>query len=100
VGWFNDFGGSGGQPAGTGIADANGGIGRINVTFNPFSLSVSGLPQLLQAPLTPAQQLGALDFPNPNRCPGANDRPAADGSNPFTDGGTLNCNPNLVPPGP
>ena len=33
------------------------------------------------------------------RCPGALERDPGDGSTPFTDGGALNCDPDLVPPG-
>ena len=40
------------------------------------------------------------DIGNFRRCPGANERPTPDGSHPFTDGGTLNCDPSIVPPGP
>src|SRR5581483_6510858 len=43
VGWFNDFGTSG-------VVDANGGIGRISTTFNVFSLSASGVPNILGPP--------------------------------------------------
>ena len=34
------------------------------------------------------------------RCPGAATQPPADGSAPFTDGGSLDCDPALVLPGP
>ncbi|MGH2980555.1 MAG: MlaD family protein [Solirubrobacterales bacterium] len=96
-GWFDDFGHSG-------VVDANGGMGRIGTTFNLFSLSPPPLPggdpipDLLD-PLTPAEIEGALDIDNLSRCPGSNERPAPDGSNPFTDNGTLNCNPDEYPPG-
>jgi phospholipid/cholesterol/gamma-HCH transport system substrate-binding protein len=93
VGWFNDFG-----PA-SGIYDANGGISRIGTTFNTFSASTPGLPDIFgtanDALRNPAMSLG-----NNQRCPGANERPAPDGSNPYTEGGTLPCDPSQVPPGP
>lgn len=95
-GWFDDFGHSG-------IVDANGGIGRISTTFNAFSLSGSGpsaVPNLLSSPLTPSQLKAALDTGNLNRCPGSNERNPGDNSTPFTDNGTLHCNPSEVPPGP
>jgi hypothetical protein len=92
VGWFNDFGTSG-------IYDANGGIGRIGTTFNVFSVSTPGFPAIFDPPSSLISN-PALDTGNTKRCPGANERPAPDGSNPFTDGGTLNCNPNQIPPGP
>ncbi len=111
TGWFDDFGHSG-------IVDANGGIGRIGTTFNTFSLSPNALPDggglvpdlplpIPDLPLpdiggpvqTPRQQIAGLDIGNLERCPGSNERPAPDGSNPFTDGGTLDCDPDQIPPG-
>jgi phospholipid/cholesterol/gamma-HCH transport system substrate-binding protein len=95
-GWFDDFGHSG-------FPDAIGGIGRISTTFNAFTLSVipniGPIPNLLEAPLTGTDLEGALDLENLRRCPGANERPAPDGSNPFTDNGSLDCDPSQVPPG-
>jgi phospholipid/cholesterol/gamma-HCH transport system substrate-binding protein len=94
VGWFNDFGTSG-------VIDGNGGIGRIATTFNAFSVSQNGLPNL-PSPLTllsTEQFLAGLSTDNLQKCPGANERPAPDGSNPFTDGGTLDCDPSEIPPG-
>ncbi|MBA2522146.1 MAG: hypothetical protein H0V25_02330, partial [Solirubrobacterales bacterium] len=101
TGWFDDFGHSG-------IADANGGIGRIGTTFNTFSLSpANNLPVIdLQNILTPllapfGSTTGGdlFDTDNIQRCPGSNERPAPDGSNPWTDGGTINCDPSIIPPG-
>jgi hypothetical protein len=37
---------------------------------------------------------------NHQRCPGSLERDPGDGSTPFTDGGTLNCDPTQVPTGP
>jgi phospholipid/cholesterol/gamma-HCH transport system substrate-binding protein len=103
VGWFDDFGHSG-------FIDAIGGIGRIETTFNPFSISTSGgLPNLLE-PLTPGQLSSALDTGNTRRCPGANEHPVSDidpsdTSVPFTDGGALtdgepgDCDPSQTAPG-
>jgi phospholipid/cholesterol/gamma-HCH transport system substrate-binding protein len=87
VGWFNDFGTSG-------ITDANGGIGRIGTTINPFSFSTPGFP-ILTTPtaLTPQQILSGLDTNNARRCPGNLERTAEDNSNPFTDGGNLTAGP-------
>ncbi len=92
TGWFDDFGHSG-------IVDANGGIGRVATTFNTFSISASGLPDVLSGVLTPAEQIAGMTTGNLQRCPGSNERPAPDGTNPFTDGGTLDCNPSEIPPG-
>jgi phospholipid/cholesterol/gamma-HCH transport system substrate-binding protein len=92
-GWFDDYGHSG-------IYDANGGIGRISTLVNQFSVS-GGVPNLGGPPLTtlPQLQSAGLHIGNLNRCPGSSERPYADGSNPFTDNGTLACNPSEVPPG-
>lgn len=112
-GWFDDFGHSG-------VIDANGGMGRIGTTANIFSLSspLPGgdlpVPDLLGLPLIPgppsdptptdseveeALENAGLETDNLRRCPGSNERPAGDGSNPFTDNGTLNCDPSQFPPG-
>jgi phospholipid/cholesterol/gamma-HCH transport system substrate-binding protein len=93
-GWFDDFGHSG-------VVDANGGMGRIATTANLFSLS-AGVPNLLAPIVNPTigqLQSAGLSIDNLRRCPGSNERPAGDGSNPFTDNGTLNCDPSEVPPG-
>jgi phospholipid/cholesterol/gamma-HCH transport system substrate-binding protein len=98
VGWFDDF-------STTGTLDANGGIGRIAGTFNSFSASSDGLPELL-SPVDPADLYGTggsgalLDVNNNSRCPGANERDPGDGSVPFTDNGQLNCDPSEIPVGP
>jgi phospholipid/cholesterol/gamma-HCH transport system substrate-binding protein len=93
VGWFNDFGTSG-------ITDANGGIGRISTTFNIFSLSTPDPFSSPQSPLAEiASRLPAGLYQNA-RCPGANERDPGDDSTPFTDNGTLACDPRQVPLGP
>ena len=105
IGWFDDFGRSG-------VVDANGGIGRISTNFNTFTFAPPVAPGGLPIPIvdiigggdfgadSPAEQLDALNTNNFNKCPGANERPAPDGSNPFTDGGTIDCDPTQIPPGP
>ena len=91
VGWFNDFGTSG-------IQDANGGIGRISTTFNAFSVGLSGG---FADPLSPIVQMANIGGTHKNaRCPGANERDPGDNSTPFTDNGTLACDPSQVPLGP
>lgn len=95
IGWFDDF-------AASGTLDANGGIGRISGTFNVFSASgPNGVPDLL-SPVDPAQLFdgSTIEIDNNARCPGSNERDPGDGSVPFTDGGTLNCDPTQMPPGP
>ncbi|MEZ5154570.1 MAG: MlaD family protein [Solirubrobacterales bacterium] len=94
TGWFDDFGHSG-------VIDANGGLGRIGTTFNTFSIGANDLPIVDLAGLlkqTPAEQIGALDIGNYRRCPGSNERPAPDGSNPWNPGGD-SCDPSIIPPG-
>jgi phospholipid/cholesterol/gamma-HCH transport system substrate-binding protein len=94
VGWFNDFSTSG-------IADANGGIGRISTNFNTFTFSTPGFPQIFSVPQTLAQQIGSgLTIGQRKRCPGAIERNPGDNSTPFTDNGTLNCDTSQVPTGP
>jgi phospholipid/cholesterol/gamma-HCH transport system substrate-binding protein len=96
-GWFDDFGHSG-------TYDANGGIGRISTTFNVFG--TISLPGGVQVPnfadlIPPASQLTqGLTVDQLRRCPGANERNPGDNSTPFTDNGTLDCDPSEVPPGP
>jgi phospholipid/cholesterol/gamma-HCH transport system substrate-binding protein len=93
-GWFNDFG-----PL-SGVYDANGGVPRISTTFNTFSFSTPGVPNLIAPPQTPVQTYAGLTGNQLKRCPGANERDPGDGSTPFTDGGTLDCNSSEVPTGP
>jgi phospholipid/cholesterol/gamma-HCH transport system substrate-binding protein len=103
VGWFNDFGTSGRY-------DANGEIGRIATTFNTFLFSQPDTnPNLFPFSLLPPpaqsvqdQFFGAAGFSTDNleRCPGANERNPGDNSTPFTDGGTLDCDPSQMPVGP
>ena len=97
VGWFDDFSKSG-------LVDASGGLGRVGTSFNAFTISGSGLPDLL-SPIDPADVLSgsgsdSLDIGNHARCPGSNERDPGDGSAPFTDGGQVNCDPSQVPTGP
>jgi hypothetical protein len=65
-------------------------------TYNTFSPS---------APATPGSPIAALAaLPgatgNDRRCPGSNERDPGDHSTPFTDNGTLDCDPSQVPLGP
>jgi phospholipid/cholesterol/gamma-HCH transport system substrate-binding protein len=69
-GWFDDFSHSG-------FPDAIGGVGRINLTFNAFSVGAGGIPNLAD-PIDPGTFIGGqpfeglLDIKNLERCPGAN----------------------------
>jgi phospholipid/cholesterol/gamma-HCH transport system substrate-binding protein len=92
--WFNDFGTSG-------IYDANGGMGRIETTFNNFSVSPAS-PNFAN-PASPMQQIASAlpeGLFHDAKCPGANERNPGDNSTPFTDNGTLACKPSQVPVGP
>ena len=98
IGWFDDFSTSG-------THDANGGIGRIGGTFNTFTASTSGAPEIL-SPVHPAEIYGAAGFNallsvnNDQRCPGALERDPGDGSTTFTDDGRLDCDETQQPIGP
>lgn len=99
TGWFDDFGHSG-------ITDANGGIGRIGTTFNTFSVGANDLPVVDLAGALATTGADLFDINNYQRCPGSNERPAPDGGNPFLDaanpgseGGAINCDPTIIPPG-
>jgi phospholipid/cholesterol/gamma-HCH transport system substrate-binding protein len=92
VSWFNDF-----SPT-SGAYDANGGFSRISTTFNAFT---PGLPDLFSKPLSPIAQIAGIGGTGKTaRCPGANERNPGDNSTPFTDNGTLACDPSQVPLGP
>jgi phospholipid/cholesterol/gamma-HCH transport system substrate-binding protein len=107
VGWFDDFGHSG-------TLDAAGTIGRVSTTFNTFSFSPPGLPEidldLLGTTLGARSLVDQLDLIRTGlnrRCPGAEERPlgAADPSDdsiPFTEdlGPVGDCDPSQLPPGP
>lgn len=103
VGWFDGFGHSG-------YADAIGAVGRVELTLNTYSPTLSLFPDLTD-PDSPAEQFSALSTGNVRRCPGSNERPLGavdpdDTSVPFTDGGALTdgapgeCDPTKVQPGP
>ena len=67
VGWFDGFGHSG-------YADAIGAVGRVELTLNTYSPTVSLFPDLTD-PDSPAEQFSALSTGNVRRCPGSNERP-------------------------
>jgi hypothetical protein len=52
--------------------------------------------------LTPSNDNSLAQYPKTGtaRCPGSAAQPAGDGSNPFTAGGTLDCDPTIQTPGP
>lgn len=102
TGWFDDFGHSG-------FPDAIGGIGRVGLTLNPFSVGLPPAPGNLidLTALTNAGNLPnagaaleALGFSlqNLRRCPGSNERGQT--AEQLTYGGSLDCDPTEVPIGP
>jgi phospholipid/cholesterol/gamma-HCH transport system substrate-binding protein len=93
VGWFRDFG------QGAANYDANGHYARIQPIFNAFQFTDNPAGGLL-TPIPPSARMTGLSTGNERRCPGAATQRPPDGSAPFTDGGTVDCNPSLVPPGP
>jgi phospholipid/cholesterol/gamma-HCH transport system substrate-binding protein len=90
-GWFDDFGHSG-------VYDANGGIGRIGTTFNAFSISPGGIPDLTLGGILPNSGIPLLDTGNLRRCPGALERGQSNAK--LTYNGQLDCDPSEQPTGP
>ncbi len=97
VGWMDDF-------AHTGVYDALGGISRSNLTFSSFARVPGGAgtadalvpvpPDLRDEVLAATTVAGRND-----RCPGALERPAPDGSNPWKPSPAFDCDLGQVPPG-
>jgi phospholipid/cholesterol/gamma-HCH transport system substrate-binding protein len=94
VGWFDDF-------SHVAHADAEGIVSRIGVSFNQFTPSLPGIPDL-GLPVSPSDLLGSgiVQTNLDQRCPGTNDRPLPEGLGgeavggvPFTDSGTVVCDP-------
>ena len=89
VGWFDDF-------SHPGTIDALGGIGRIGTSFNQFTFSTPGVPNI-GLPISPEDVIsgGLIQTDLDDKCPGAQERPIppgiGDGGNPFTDGGNVDC---------
>jgi len=116
VGWFDTFSHSG-------SVDALGGVGRVGLTLNTFSPSVSGIPDLglggtgglidiLQRVVPAGELLDGLTTDYTERCPNSQERPLGavdpdDDSVPFTDedgaltdGSLGHCDPSQVAVGP
>jgi phospholipid/cholesterol/gamma-HCH transport system substrate-binding protein len=99
AGWFDDFGQSG-------KLDAFGPIGRIAVSLNQFTPGVPGVLNCgalqviggLCNALDPTALYNALGAKFLRRCPGANERGLSEDQ--LTQGGTVDCDPKLVPVGP
>jgi len=67
--------------------DANGHYARLTPVFPTFKLGENNT----LVPASGTQALETLKSGQTRRCPGAATQPAADGSSPFTAGGTLTC---------
>ncbi len=93
IGWVRDFG------QGSANYDANGHYARIQPMFNAFQFADNPAGGLL-TPVPPANRMDGVETGVIRRCPGAATQRPADGSAPFTDGGSLDCDPSLVLPGP
>ena len=93
IGWFRDFG------QGSSNYDANGHFARIQPIFNAFQFTDNPAGGVL-TPIPDRARFDNLETGQIRRCPGAATQPPADGSAPFTDGGSLDCDPALAPPGP
>jgi phospholipid/cholesterol/gamma-HCH transport system substrate-binding protein len=96
VGWFDDFSTSGAY-------DALGSYSRAGLALNQFSITPT-LDALVPVPggLRPLLEgaLPGLKTGRNNRCPGSNERRAADGSNPYKPSPDFNCDATQVPIGP
>jgi phospholipid/cholesterol/gamma-HCH transport system substrate-binding protein len=89
--WLDDFSHSG-------IYDANGSASRVATSVNAFAAIGAQLkivPEQLRQELTNAITRSGQS----NRCPGAMERPASDGSNPWKPTPDFNCDPSQTPPG-
>ena len=86
VGWFRDFG------QGSSNYDANGHFARIQPIFNAFQFTDNPAGGVL-TPIPDSARFDSLETGQIRRCPGAATQPPADGSAPFTDGGSLDCDP-------
>jgi phospholipid/cholesterol/gamma-HCH transport system substrate-binding protein len=94
VGWLRDFG------QGSSNYDANGHYARIQPIFNAFNFNDNPAGGVL-TPIPPSQRFDGLETNQLRRCPGAASQPNSDGSAPWRDvDGSLDCDPNQVPPGP
>jgi phospholipid/cholesterol/gamma-HCH transport system substrate-binding protein len=95
TGWITKFG----QAANP--YDANGHYARIQPIFNQFQFTQTAAGPVLEPLPADAAGRNGLNARNSARCPGAATQPPPDGSAPWRDSsGTLECDPNNVPPGP
>ncbi|MBJ7329981.1 MAG: MCE family protein [Solirubrobacteraceae bacterium] len=91
IGALRDFGQS------NAYYDANGHFARVSAMTNAFSYDPS---TNVLTPQDPSQRASGFSFGNVRRCPGGVSQPTADGSGPYTENGTLDCDATKVLPGP
>jgi phospholipid/cholesterol/gamma-HCH transport system substrate-binding protein len=97
IGWFDDFSHSG-------VQDALGGVSRVALYANLFTL-INNLPNIADLSLITNPLLRATNFASTaksrqnNRCPGSMERPAPDNSNPFVPS-DVRCDTTETPLGP
>ena len=90
TGWLRDFG------LGAANYDANGHYARVQPMFNAFDLEDGVL-----RPIPTSQRFDGYETNQLRRCPGAATQPPVDGTAPWRDvSGTLDCDPDQLPPGP
>jgi len=94
AGWFDDFSASGAY-------DALGSFSRAGLALNQFTVNPL-LDAIVPVPgaLRPLLMSESLQTGRNNRCPGSNERRAADGSNPYKPSADFNCDATQVPIGP
>ena len=93
IAWLRDFGLTAGN------YDANGHYARVAPAFMSHAFTDSPQGGELR-PVPPERRYDGLTKRVERRCPGSATQPASDGSSPFTDDGTNDCDPSQVPPGP
>ena len=91
TGWFDDFGHSG-------TYDALGGRSRVGTYINAFA-QIEGVLRPLPVPLRDDAAAPVTARDQRNRCAGAAEFPAPDGSNPYKPSPNYNCDPGQVLPG-
>ena len=91
TGWFDDFGHSG-------TYDALGGRSRVGTYINAFA-QINGVLRPIPVPLRDDAAAPVTARDQRNRCAGAAEFPAPDGSNPYKPSQDYNCDPGQVLPG-
>jgi phospholipid/cholesterol/gamma-HCH transport system substrate-binding protein len=92
MGWLDDF-------SHTGVYDALGGVSRVGVHSNAFSL-VEGQLKAVPPELRDEVFQATAERNQKNRCPGGAEHLADDKSNPWKPTEGFNCDPTQVLPGP